>query len=228
MPLPHIPPDYDLIRMLEEKVGLQSGFLVELYKEDDWSFVIKLHALLEAACTHLIVAHLEKPELVDIISRLELSGKTIGKTVILKRLNLLSRYNHRFISALSELRNDLVHDIRFSNFTLLNYVHSLDPKSIKNFAESFAPQTLLDRDVAQLSAAIQKSKKSDGKTSENLNIHEPPTAAELIERVKTDPKLYIWSAAYATLSTIVEMDWYSDFHQWFAEKHRFENPCDDI
>jgi hypothetical protein len=228
MPLPPIPSNYDLIRMLEEKVGLQSGFLVKLYEEDDWSFIIKLHALMEAACTHLIVAHLEKPELADIISRLELSGKTLGKTVILKRLNLLGEYNRRFISALSELRNKLVHDIRFSNFTLLKYVQSLDPKSIKNFAESFAPQALLDREVAKLSQAIQQSRINAGQSVEGLHIRESQGLSELIERVQADPKLYIWTAAYTTLGAIVEMDWYSDFQQWLEEKRTFERTIDEV
>ena len=227
MPLPYVPSNYDLIKMLEEKVGLQSGFLVKLYEEDDWSFVIKLHALMEAACTHLIVAHLEKPELADVIGRLELSGKTIGKTVILKKLNLLGEFNRRFISSLSELRNKLVHDIRFSNFTLLKYIQSLDPKSIKNFAESFAPQALLDREVSELTHALQRARLKDGKSTEEFHVRESINISALIEKVHTDPKLYVWTGAYTTLSAIVEMDWYSDYQQWLDEKRTFESTNDE-
>lgn len=227
MPLPFVPSNYDLIQMLEEKVGLQSGFLVKLYEEDDWSFVIKLHALMEAACTHLIMAHLEKPELVDVIGRLELSGKTIGKTVILRKLHLLGEYDRRFISSLSELRNKLVHDIRFSNFTLLKYIQSLDPKSIKNFTESFAPQELLDREVSNLANALQRERLKAAKNTEEFHVRESITNSALIEKVQSDPKLYIWNGAYRTLGAIVEMDWYSDYQQWFDEKRTFESINDE-
>lgn len=42
---------------LESKIGVKSGFFASLLEEDDWSFVIKLHALFEAACTHLLLYH---------------------------------------------------------------------------------------------------------------------------------------------------------------------------
>ena len=147
---------------------------------------------------------------------------------LFKKLRLLGEYNRRFISALSELRNKLVHDIRFSNFTLLKYIQSLDPKSIKNFAESFAPQALLDRDVAQLSKAIQQARIDAGKSAEEIHIRESLGISELIERVQADPKLYIWTGAYTTLGAIVEMDWYSDFEQWLEEKRTFDSTNDEI
>ena len=124
------------ICMLQEKIGLRSGFFSALYDEDDWSFVIKLHALLEAACTHLLMFHFREPELNDVISRLELSGRTVGKTVFLGKLGLLGKEYRRFVAALSELRNDLVHDIRNSEFSLREFVQSLDPIAIRNFAVS--------------------------------------------------------------------------------------------
>ena len=39
---------------LEQGIGLQNGFFIRLVAEDDWSFVIKIHALYEAAVTKLI------------------------------------------------------------------------------------------------------------------------------------------------------------------------------
>jgi hypothetical protein len=40
---------------LERELGMPDGWFRALYKEDsDWAFVIKLHALLEAAVAHVI------------------------------------------------------------------------------------------------------------------------------------------------------------------------------
>ena len=37
-----------------QKLGLPEGFYNNLLNEDDWSFVIKLSALFEAAATHVL------------------------------------------------------------------------------------------------------------------------------------------------------------------------------
>lgn len=65
----------DELEELESRVGVSPGFFRCLLDEDDWSFVIKLHALFEAACTHLLLYHFKEPNLARVFSRLELSGK---------------------------------------------------------------------------------------------------------------------------------------------------------
>lgn len=40
---------------LEHRLGIPKGFYARQLKEDDWSFVIKLNALFEAACAHALV-----------------------------------------------------------------------------------------------------------------------------------------------------------------------------
>ena len=42
------------LQELELDLGLPKGFCFKLLEEDDWSFVIKLHALLESAVSELI------------------------------------------------------------------------------------------------------------------------------------------------------------------------------
>ena len=49
------------IHELERHVGVREGLFQRLLEEDDWSFVIKLHALLEAVCTHLLLFHFQEP-----------------------------------------------------------------------------------------------------------------------------------------------------------------------
>lgn len=42
----------------EKRLNLPLGLYEKLLKEDDWSFVIKLSALFEAACTHILSVRL--------------------------------------------------------------------------------------------------------------------------------------------------------------------------
>lgn len=200
------------IHDLEEKIGLETGFFTALYDEDDWSFVIKLHALLEAACTHLLLFHFNEPELADLFARLELSGKTVGKTVFLGKLGLLGKEWRRFVSALSELRNDLVHDIRQSTFSLAQFVESLDPTAVKNFAIAFSPHESVIRLLIDLPT---KNAEEQARTKETTSV------AAMIRRASTYPKDHIWIGAYLTLVHIVEMEGYSDYKQAVRARRTF-------
>src|SRR3546814_18866509 len=91
-----LPADFKVdagILELEAKIGVRENFFKDLLGEDDWSFVIKLHALFEAACTHLLLFHFKEPELTDIFARLELSNKATGKIAFLGKLELLGKDN---------------------------------------------------------------------------------------------------------------------------------------
>lgn len=74
---------------LESELGLPKAFFRGLLDENDWSFVIKLHSLIESAATRLLVVALGKPELEEIISRIELSGKTTGKLAFFQKFKSL-------------------------------------------------------------------------------------------------------------------------------------------
>ena len=51
------------VRTLGTDIGLPIGFLEGLRAEDDWSFIIKVHALIEAAVSHLLCSVLGKATL---------------------------------------------------------------------------------------------------------------------------------------------------------------------
>ena len=57
------------VRQLEENLQLPVGFFESLVQEDDWCFITKLHALIEAAVTHLLVETVDRPSLQDVFSR---------------------------------------------------------------------------------------------------------------------------------------------------------------
>lgn len=129
----------DLIPKLERILNVPHGFFESLDRDDetDWAFVIKLHALVEAAISHLLTESLNRHELHDILSRLDMSNKSTGKAAFVKALGLLGEDERRFISSLSELRNTLVHDVRNVNFDLTAYVHEMDQKNQDAFLKRF-------------------------------------------------------------------------------------------
>ncbi len=134
---------------LENRLGLPKGFYHKLLKEDDWSFVVKTHALIEAAVTHLLSKttaisfrqfddlNLDEELLAQAFSRLELSDKRKGKVSFSKALGLLMDYQRSFIHSLSEIRNAFVHDVRNVNLTVSKYFQSLGPEKQHQFILSF-------------------------------------------------------------------------------------------
>lgn len=123
---------------LEEELSIPAGFLQAIYKEDDWSFVIKGHAFLEAATTHFLTSLAGDKKLEKVFSNLELSNTKTGKLAFLKALSNLNKSERRLIRQFSELRNMLVHDISQASFNLKDYALSLDTKQKQSFVKTFS------------------------------------------------------------------------------------------
>lgn len=197
---------------LEVRIGVSKYFFRDLKDADDWSFIIKLHALFEAACTHLLLFHFKEPNLTGLFSRLELSNKTIGKTAFLGKIGLLEKENRSFISSLSEIRNSLVHDVRNSQFSLPDMVTGLEASVIKRMAISFSP----------FETRIRKfSYSPEMKVGFDKDLQDQASVSKIIDRFITNPKFHIWIGAYSALVTIVEMYEYSDYMQWVKAKKHF-------
>lgn len=122
---------------MEDDLHLPNGFLMSLRREDDWSFVIKVHALIEAAVTHLLVAAIKDQRLVSVFQMLELSNSRTGKAAFLDALELIDSPQKRFIRKLSELRNSLVHDVRNVSFSFGEHIASLDCNQKKQWKIAF-------------------------------------------------------------------------------------------
>jgi uncharacterized protein YutE (UPF0331/DUF86 family) len=114
----------DSLDRLERDCDLPSGFcLAFLQKKDesDWSFVIKLRALLETAVSQLLVHALARKELADVFASLEMSHTKTGKLAFVKALDLLPKAHLDFIRALSELRNQLAHRVKSVSFKITEH-----------------------------------------------------------------------------------------------------------
>lgn len=127
----------EAIKTLESKLKIRAGFFDTLLKEDDWSFVIKSHALLETVVSALITDRVGYYSLLDIFARLELGNKSYGKIAFIKDLELLNTDERRFISALSELRNLLIHNVSNIDFSFSEHIGKLDPNQKEKFINSF-------------------------------------------------------------------------------------------
>src|SRR5438874_573242 len=109
------------IARLESDLNLPSGFVANLANEDDWSFIVKAHALVEAALTHALIAALRREPLRDTIARM---GPT-QKLRFAEPLGLIDARERHCLEALFAIRNLLAHDISFVQFSLKDYVASL-------------------------------------------------------------------------------------------------------
>jgi hypothetical protein len=205
---------------LEAKIGVRANFFRDLLVEDDWSFVIKLHALFEAACTHLLLFHFKEPELTEIVSRLELSNKATGKIAFLGRLGLLGTDNRRLVASLSELRNSLVHDIRNAEFSLEKMAAGFDSAALKQFAVAFSPfETHIRR--------FPLSADPKGQLGYDEARQKVASVDRMMERAKGDPRFHIWFGAYNVLVSIVDMYSYSNYKQWVKATAIFDGRDDN-
>jgi hypothetical protein len=116
----------------ERKLGVKPNFYRDLLENDDWSFVIKLNALFEAACTHVISIRLGTPELLDTLAHLEFADQKKGKVKFLLALDAISSEQAKILYALAKLRNDLVHDVSQVSFSMNEYIAGLDANQLKS------------------------------------------------------------------------------------------------
>jgi DNA-binding MltR family transcriptional regulator len=127
--------------ILEREFELPKDFLLKLVDEDDWSFIIKCHALLEAAVSQLITHNIGDTRLLPIFERLELSNNNTGKVAFLKSLGLLNTKSRSFIQCMSELRNQLVHNIKNVKFRIKMYYKNLNAEQKKKWMNALSHWT---------------------------------------------------------------------------------------
>jgi hypothetical protein len=125
------------IQQFERRLSLPNGFYDALLKEDDWSFVVKMSALFESACTHILSVRLRAPELEDSFSFLDQANTKCGRVALLKSVNAISKEQATFLYKLAELRNKLTHRVENVSFQFATYVSGFDKPQQKSFIEAF-------------------------------------------------------------------------------------------
>ncbi|RQW68679.1 hypothetical protein EBB56_21400 [Halomonas sp. YLB-10] len=128
---------FEDIKQFEERLELPNDFYLQLLKEDDWSFVIKLSALVEAGCTHILAHKLRNPELEDSFAYLEQCNSKVGRVVLLRKLGAINNEQAKILNSLAALRNNLAHKVSNVNFTFSEFTDSLDKNQRKNYVRDF-------------------------------------------------------------------------------------------
>jgi hypothetical protein len=150
-----------------KQLCLPKNFYRKLLKDDDWSFIIKLNALVEAVSTHALVARLYAPELLDCFSRLDLGHGKFGKVVMLSKIGAITADQKKVLITLYELRNLVAHDISEVTFSFTEYVKAMDKSQLKSF-------------VSNLGHGLKEKVSFSGKL------------VKRDEFVKSNPKLSLW------------------------------------
>jgi hypothetical protein len=118
---------------LESHLGLPSGFYNALLAEDDWSFIIKLSALFEAASGQALGAKLQHPEIENELAYLEQSKKIN----LITKLDIITKEQSTFLIKLCELRNKLVHNICEVTFDFEAHTSNFDKRAKRSFAKVY-------------------------------------------------------------------------------------------
>ncbi|NML30584.1 hypothetical protein [Paraburkholderia antibiotica] len=115
-------------------------------REDDWSFVIKLHALFESALGYVVGQRLG-PEVAAVVMRPDMNGSK-GKVAFARALGVINDGEVRYLDLLSKLRNRCAHGVRQAvEFSLPGYLANVSPNERKQFVHALhGDQT--DRPVA--------------------------------------------------------------------------------
>jgi hypothetical protein len=111
------------------------GFYIKLLEDDDWSFTIKLHSLIETAISFALSESIKiafnkyYPEgnidLLRAFTLMETSNKNTGKLAFLKGLDIPHSNYRGFIMHLSQMRNKMIHNISNVGMSIKEYYDSL-------------------------------------------------------------------------------------------------------
>jgi hypothetical protein len=122
------------LRSMAKTLELREDFLIDLIRTpDDWSFVVKCHALLESAVCTWLSAYLRKPELEETLA---LKVAMSARIDMLSALNLGTTAERRMMRVFGTFRNTLVHNAKQTDFTFAEYLKDKDRRN--NFAELYA------------------------------------------------------------------------------------------
>lgn len=121
-----------------ESLGVPATLVLTLLDEDDWSFLIKLHALIETALTGALVDHFGAPPALAEQFAISAVGGAGGKIKLAYEAELINKPMKDFLDRFAELRNQLVHSIDGIKFSLAGYVQSLSDEKRKQLVAALA------------------------------------------------------------------------------------------
>lgn len=140
------------IERFEAKLGLSPGFLEGLVKADDWSQVIKSHAVLEAALGTLVRHSLDE-RIQPLFDNLPFAGGRTTKLGMVEALDLLPESALQFLRWHSGIRNRLVHDVKHLDLDLSDYVSQMSEGEVNAVGRAIAKVSIDSEDPAWVDLA---------------------------------------------------------------------------
>ena len=123
---------YSMFTFMVEKFDLPQEFLSNLLKEDDWSFIIKSHAFIEASFTYVLTTIFPHFDLEDVFSNMEMSNNKTGKIRFAKQCGLIDDDMYNFVRSLSEIRNEFVHKSSNITATIKSFINGSNYNKYRN------------------------------------------------------------------------------------------------
>ena len=160
----------NLFETLAGKLGVPTGYLLDLTKETDWNVIIQSHALIETALNEGIVKKLGFPELTDNISNLPTSETKAGKCAFAVSLGIISKEEAKNIQRLSEIRNRLVHNAKNLRFSLSDWWQRMDEGERDAWHKRLNPLTNGKSQVVDSKGNLKKGQPAFGIIKLSLKI----------------------------------------------------------
>lgn len=206
---------FSAVQDLEVDLGLAPGFYRHLLDEDDWSFVIKLCALFEAACTRVLAVRLRYPDLETPLARIPFADIRAGKLALIAGIGALSPQQLSSLRGLAELRNRLAHRITEVSFTFENHVGTMDSNQFARFLEQFGsvfsdpvvfddhsvPRSIFTRENPKLAVWLRSAEILG---SLNLELYRHALEEESAELTKLAAKSYLDFGKWLSVKPLAE------------------------
>lgn len=117
----------DRLDNLNAKLKTDVKTLFSLLDSDtDWAFFIQINAFAELLLSNGLKAYFQENSLDSTFEKLPLFNSSYGKTYITRSVGLISKEHEKFLQSVAEIRNKVAHDFNALDFSLDQYVSSMD------------------------------------------------------------------------------------------------------
>jgi len=128
-------PLFPILEKVESSLGLPNGFIESLEKEDDWSFIVKSHALIETMLTQVLTSKTD-PRLENVFAKMAFTRGQTSKIKAAEALNLITEAMKDVIYLYSEIRNKYVHSVKYVTTNLVGYFQNMDSNVLQKYSGS--------------------------------------------------------------------------------------------
>jgi hypothetical protein len=126
----------EFLAKMEEVLGLPWTSVMAIRDEADWSFTIKIHAILETALNYALVKQLQNDRLAKLISYLPTNSNPndtkAGKLGFIRVYEILPDNDCKFIASLSEARNRMAHESKNLGWTIEDWLKTFENDTTRN------------------------------------------------------------------------------------------------